>query len=288
MITKIRNGRYKVTVSDKGAELQSFYDLKNDLEYIWNGDKKIWNERSPLLFPVVGMQKDGYYEYGGRQFSMPMHGFAKLCSFSPAGAGRDYISYLLSASEVTLRHYPFNFELLVTYSLKISSLSIQFKIKNLSGKLMPFSLGAHPAFRVPIAGSDPYTDYFLEFEQMETASRFPLRERLLSGPVPYLKAQKTLALTPVLFNDGALIFKDLKSRRIELKSKNSSHGVRVDFKDFSYLGLWAFPNAPYICIEPWNGIASSQTSSHDIFQKEGIQLLPPNESISYEYSITVY
>lgn len=287
MNTTISNDRYTVTVSDKGAELQSFYDIKADIEYIWTGNPDIWKERSPLLFPIVGKQKDDYYEYEGEQYSMPMHGFAKECSFTRV-LDNNILSYSLSSSDEIRSYYPFDFELIITYTLADNSLLICFDIKNPDYKPLPFSIGAHPGFNVPLVKGESYTDYYLLFEAEETSDRYPLKERLLSNPVPYLKSQTTLPLSPDIFNDGALIFKDLKSKRIDLRSRNNSHGVRVDFKDFSYLGLWAFPNAPYICIEPWNGIASSLDSDHSILNKEGMHLLAPGESASYTYSISVF
>lgn len=288
MNTSISNDRYEVKIADKGAEIQSFRDLKADIEYIWNGNPSIWVERSPLLFPIVGMQKDGYYEYNDKRYTISMHGFAKDYLFTQVASGDNYASYSLTSSDDTIKLYPFEFELIVTYTLKDNLLTTQFLVNNLSDVIMPFSLGAHPAFNIPIVKGDIYADYYLVLEEVETAPRYPLREKLLSDPIPYLNSLDTLALSTNMFCDGALIFKDLKSKSIDIKNNNNCHGVRVEFKDFQYLGLWAFVDAPYICIEPWNGIASSHASNHNILQKEGIHLLPPKDNASFTYSIMVY
>jgi galactose mutarotase-like enzyme len=43
------------------------------------------------------------------------------------------------------------------------------------------------------------------------------------------------------------------------------------------LGIWAKPNAPFVCIEPWCGIADFETSNGAIEDKEGIQILRAGE-----------
>ena len=61
----------------------------------------------------------------------------------------------------------------------------------------------------------------------------------------------------------------------------------MDISAFEYLGLWAKPNAPFVCIEPWLGISDSVNTNQDFTQKEGIQRLEAGEKkvISFEINI---
>ena len=51
MIT-LENEHIKVQVKTKGAELDSLYSKETNLEYLWSGDAKFWNKKSPILFPI--------------------------------------------------------------------------------------------------------------------------------------------------------------------------------------------------------------------------------------------
>ena len=75
-----------------------------------------------------------------------------------------------------------------------------------------FSLGAHPAFKVPVLQGSAYEDHYLEFNVKENAPRWPINaEGLIKDqPIPFLKNTSTLGLTRTLFKDDALVFKDLR------------------------------------------------------------------------------
>ncbi len=61
----------------------------------------------------------------------------------------------------------------------------------------------------------------------------------------------------------------------------------MKFNDFPYLGIWAKPNANYVCIEPWQGIADHEDTNQDIVTKEGIVKLDENTSYQAIYSIEI-
>ena len=98
---------------------------------------------------------------------------------------------------------------------------------------------------------------------------------------------KTINLHGGLFNEDALIFKDLKSRQVALKHKNKGEILNVKFEGFPYLGIWAKPNAPYVCIEPWIGIADAESTNQQLKDKEGIMALDSYKTFNATYSITV-
>jgi galactose mutarotase-like enzyme len=47
----------------------------------------------------------------------------------------------------------------------------------------------------------------------------------------------------------------------------------MDFPGFPFLGIWAAPNADFVCIEPWCGIADSVNTNQQLVEKEGINEL---------------
>jgi galactose mutarotase-like enzyme len=154
---------------------------------------------------------------------------------------------------------------------------------------MYFSLGGHPGFKCPLFEGEKYEDYYIEFEHIENKPTWQVTPEGLIGltSIPCLENTNRLQLNPFIFQKDALIFKNLKSRKATLKSDKHSFGVEVSFADFNYLGIWAKPNAPFVCIEPWLGISDSIETTKDFTQKEGIQRLEAGKQKMFTYSISI-
>src|SRR5690606_7944096 len=83
-----------------GAELCSLKLKANDLEYIWQaGD--IWPKHSPILFPIVGTLKDGYYIYHDETYYLNRHGFAREAAFTIIEHRKEAIIFELESTEAT-------------------------------------------------------------------------------------------------------------------------------------------------------------------------------------------
>jgi galactose mutarotase-like enzyme len=84
-----------------------------------------------------------------------------------------------------------------------------------------------------------------------------------------------------------LIFKNIKSRAVTLKSSKSDKQVKVSYPNFDFLGIWTKGDAPFICIEPWLGVSDTAGEAKDISQKEGIQELKNGHVFETDYCIEV-
>jgi galactose mutarotase-like enzyme len=288
MIT-LENDQLKVQVKTKGAELDSLYSKETNLEYLWNGDAKFWNKKSPILFPIVGTLKQNTYFYNNKAYILTRHGFARDKEFTINEQSENSATFTLTDDETTLNNFPFFFRLDVIYTLESSSLHVKYKITNTGNDNMFFSIGGHPAFKVPLEKKLDYHDYYLEFEQTEDAFRWLISSQGLIEPVtvPFLINTNILHITKDLFRNDALVFKYLNSHKVKLKSNRSKHGVEISYPGFPFLGLWAAPGADFICIEPWCGIADSTTSKQEFINKEGINLLTPSQVFERTWSVTV-
>jgi galactose mutarotase-like enzyme len=289
MIT-IENDQLKVQVKTKGAELDSIYSKETNLEYLWSGDAKFWNKKSPILFPIVGTLKDNTYFYNNKPYILTRHGFARDMDFSVIAQADSAVTLTLSDIDETLRNFPFPFRLDVTYSLESSNVFVNYRVTNTGSDNMFFSIGAHPAFKIPLDKKLDYHDYYFEFEQTEDAYRWLISSQGLIEPVtvPFLINTNILHITRELFRDDALVFKYLNSHKVKLKSNRSKHGVEVSYPGFPFLGLWAAPGADFVCIEPWCGIADSTTSKQEFINKEGINLLTPSQVFKRTWSVHLF
>lgn len=274
MIT-IQNEFLSVSISEKGAELNNIYHKHHDLEYLWNADPAFWAKKSPVLFPIVGTLKENRYFFDGKEYELGRHGFARESLFSLWEQMDESVSFSLVSDSDTLKKFPFMFQFIVRYTLKENMLEVSYEITNHSETAIYFSVGGHPAFKVPLVDATAYDDYYLEFNVRENAGRWPIStEGLIERqPMPLLDNSNRLALTKSLFSKDALVFKNLSSTQVSLKSDKTLHGLDFDFSGFPYLGIWAAPNANFVCIEPWCGIADSIDSSQQLVEKEGINAL---------------
>lgn len=286
----IENRHLKISISPKGAELQHIFHKDYKQEYLWNGDPAVWGKYSPLLFPIVGTLKEDTYTYQGKTYTLPRHGFAREMEFEAEEQGKDSITLVLRSSPATRVNYPFDFELRVTYQLAPNGLATTYSVKNVSAEDMYFSIGGHPAFKVPLAAGTVYSDYYLEFENKETSPRWPItKEGLIEKPPkPLLRSTRLLPLSKELFQEDALVFKNLTSTTITLKSDKTPRGLLFDFADFPFLGIWAAKNADFVCIEPWCGIADSIDTNQQLTDKEGINRLTPGDIFERTWTLTFY
>jgi galactose mutarotase-like enzyme len=156
---------------------------------------------------------------------------------------------------------------------------------------MYFSVGGHPAFKCPVFENEDYEDYFLEFEHPENSRShlINLESGLISSKTKTIfNNSNTLVLKHELFNEDALVFKDLKSKKITLKSSKNGKILSVSYPEFPYMGIWAKPSGDYVCIEPWLGIADHENTNQNLIEKEGIIPLSANKTFKAAYNIEIH
>jgi len=275
----IENEQLKIIISPHGAELQSIFNKKTELEYLWGGDPAFWGKKSPVLFPVVGGLKEDTYYYQNKPYKLSRHGFARDMQFEIESQSLTAITFVLRSNEATLQHFPFEFLFRITYTVQDDSLRVAYNVSNTSESDMYFSVGGHPAFKVPLVDGTVYSDYYIEFNEEETTPRWPISKDGLieKEPEPLLKETNILPLTKELFFKDAIVLKKPTSSVATLRSGKTAHGFDFDFGDFPYLGIWAAKNADFVCIEPWCGIADSVDTDQQLVNKEGINKISSRE-----------
>jgi len=287
MISKIGNEQLQVQIKHFGAELCS---IKNNsgVEFLWQAEK-VWPRHAPILFPIVGRLKEDVYALNDSTYQLTQHGFARDKNFEKTSCTANEITFLLCADEATLHKFPFQFELYITYRLQKNVLQVQYKVCNRSKSIMPFSIGAHPGFCCPINPEEQFEDYEIVFSENELLETALLQNGLFSGIKEVLNPNdKRIPLTKNTFDKDALVFENLRSDFVSLQSKKTGAYVKVSLDGFPYLGIWSKPAAPFVCIEPWCGLADSTTANGNIFEKKGINLIEPNQAFERSYSIEVY
>ena len=257
----------------------SIKSLKTGREFLWQGDKSIWAGRSPILFPIVGRAMNDRLKIDGKEYEMTIHGFARKTEFKLYTQGNDYIEYLLTQNEDTLAKFPYKFNLFVRYTLIENTLKITYTVENTDEKEICFSIGAHPGFNCKIGD-------VLEFEKNETLCTQVLNsEHYRDLQLPYLNNENMIIIDKNTFEHDALVFENTKSDFIVLKSQIHSYSIKYNYYNAPFLGIWAKPNAPYVCIEPWFGADDLNGTDYDFSEKPTAMNLSVGNK--FEYSMLI-
>lgn len=285
----LSNEILEIKIATRGAELQSIYNKQTGLEYMWHAGSE-WPKKSPVLFPVVGGLKNNSYTFNNTSYTLSRHGFAREMDFELINQTNNSLTFSLKENAATLLQYPFAFSFYVKYTLHSNNVNLSYIVENHTEEKLYFSVGAHPAFAVPLTAGTSYEDYFLEFETIDDTPVWPLSaEGLIErNSIPFIKDGRKLPLTKELFLKDALVFKNLLSKKISIKSDKTTHGITVSFDGFPYMGIWAAKNADFVCIEPWCGIADSVNTTGKLEDKEGINMLRKGESFERSFGVEVY
>lgn len=286
----LENAELSIAISEQGAELQCVFNKSTGLDYLWSGDPAFWGKKSPVLFPIVGTLKNNQYSHNGETYTLSRHGFAREKTFKVSELSSHRVCFTLDADEQTLAAYPFLFRFSIIYEIKKNSLSCTYHITNVDIKPMYFSVGAHPAFKVPLEDTFEFDQYYLLFDQAENANKWPITSDGLidTNSTPFFHNNNQINLSKALFYGDALVFKNLASGSIKLCHTESKHGFHFSWKDFPYMGIWSSKDAPFVCIEPWCGIADHVNASGELKEKEGMILLTPGQSTNRTWEVQVY
>lgn len=284
---QIKNDQLTIAISEKGAELQSI--VLNGNEYLWQADPKYWGKHSPVLFPIIGELKDGKYIFEDKEYDLPRHGFARDHVFEAEKTSETCVIFTLRSSAETLAVYPFQFIFQVQYEIKNHTLFCSYIIQNVNEGDMYFSVGGHPAFRVPLNDQLRYDDYTLTFENDTSLTRFLLDKGLTNDQTETLQLDhKKLQLKSALFYNDAIVLKHIGSHQVKLSSEKDPHGINFSFEGFPFFGIWAAKDAPFVCLEPWCGIADNIHHDYDLTHKEGINQLAGGDTWKRTWSVEMF
>jgi galactose mutarotase-like enzyme len=74
-------------------------------------------------------------------------------------------------------------------------------------------------------------------------------------------------------------------KAVSILHATNKYGVRLLCENWPYFGIWSAKGGDFVCLEPWQGIADTVTSSGYLQEKEGILRLEPGEKQATAYSI---
>lgn len=280
---RIESDTLAVEVSSLGAEMQSLCH-KDGRSFLWNGDPAWWSGRSPILFPIVGKAPGDVLEISGTHYPMKQHGFARRSTFSLVDKGHGFCRHRLGASDETKASYPFEFTLELEHRLDRNRLTVTATVANLGPAPMPYGIGFHPAFAWPLPGSEG-RPHRIVLDNGAEPPLFRLSDGLLS-PQPYTSpfAKGSLELSPALFAADAMIFPEGAGTGLTYGVADGPT-LRFAFDNLPNLALWQKPGAPFLCIEPWHGMAALAGNTAELAERPFTTLLASGLDARYGFSV---
>ncbi|MDP6636938.1 MAG: aldose 1-epimerase family protein [Phycisphaerae bacterium] len=287
MSVTISNAKLSATVAETGAELKSLVEHSTGNEYIWQSDPAHWTGAAPILFPIIGTLKNNEYSYRGKTYSMGGHGIVRKAEWKLVASDATSATFEIVSSDETKKQYPFDFALRASFTLQDASIAIGYEVKNTGKDEMFFSIGSHPAVNVPFAGGYP-EHYYFHFSQPENMERYFYKGGVhLNETEPIFNNSRQIFVTPTLFDQGPIIFKNPASQSVTIMNSRNTKRVRVRTEGVPFLALWAPAGAPFACIEPWHGVMDNVDTDGEFTTKEGIMSLAAGGTYKTGYWIDI-
>lgn len=287
---EIASDRLFAAINPLGAELSRLRDA-DGRDYLTDGDPEYWTGRAPLLFPVVGRLAGDHYRLDGRDYALPQHGFARRQPFALVDRHPDRVTFRLAQNDATLAAYPFRFTLDAAYRIEGTTLAITVTATNWDDRAMPASFGFHPGFAWPLPGGGAREAHRMIFSAEEPGALKAIvpGEGLIgeAGRASPLVDGRVLPLADALFDNDALIWDPVESRGLVYQGEQGP-ALEIGFGDATQLGIWTKrPGAPFVCVEPWWGIADPHGFEGEIWEKPGIRRIEPGQSARFGVSVTL-
>lgn len=308
----LENDKLRVEIDSFGAELKSVKLKGNDREYMWYADKKYWGRTSPVLFPFVGSLKNKEYVAKGNKYPMGQHGFARDMEHALVEKSDNSIWFELKSNGETLSKYPYEFALKIGYELIDNAVKVLWEVENKAAEVLPFSIGAHPAFICPGTGLDSKDGYKISFGRF--AGKYDKTVADKNNTVIDLAADIVAVdeihhhgntrdtglaitediilplvngacdITPDFFDRCTYMIEGNQANSVGLIDRDGHEFITVLFNT-PLFAIWSpeEKNAPFICIEPWYGRCDHIDFEGTIEDREYTNLLESNKTFHAEY-----
>ena len=275
------------------------------LDILWaeegfaSGKKRPSGSGIPILFPFPGRILGTSFNYEGREYPLvagdgrgnAIHGFVLDRPWRVVEESSSHVTGEFHAARddrALLDRWPADFRITVTYSLAGATLSIAAELDNPDDRPLPFGLGLHPYFTMPLGGASaddcrvtvPVNTAWELTEMIVTGRQFPAES---VGPIAAGMRFGEMHLDNVF---GGVRFENGRcTARIE--DPTSGRAVTLSFDEtFPVCVVYNPPHRQAVCIEPYTCVPGTRGPA-DATANTGWRLLPPGESIRTELEIRV-
>jgi galactose mutarotase-like enzyme len=185
---------------------------------------------APVLFPSPGKLANDRWAHG----AMGQHGFARGRVFAISARTDDSVTLRIEDDEASRVPFPFRFSFELTYALTASALRIDARVENRDDVPMPFGVGFHPYFPVPVGDKGRV--------RVPTAA---------TRAFDNVTKQRVAYATPD-FAGGEVDLHLLDHGASEADLVTPSGTIRLrGSPEYAHWVLWTQPGKGFVCLEPW-------------------------------------
>lgn len=157
---------------------------------------------------------------------------------------------------------------------------------------MYFTIGGHPAFRVPVREGESQSDYCLAFEGLDALTYLLIDTSagtvIADEPHTLSLENGTCSIAPHMFDKDALVFDNGQIQKAGILFPDGTPYLTLTSEGFPNFGIWSVPGAPFVCLEPWMGRCDDCGFEKSLSEKNNINVLKPDEEFIKSYQITVH
>lgn len=278
---EIKNEHFSVGINEIGAELE--YIKIDGINILWSRGG-LWNQQSPILFPIIGALKDNYYLAFNKKYEMEPHGFIQNARFDLLAKSDTSIALFKEYDEESLKLFPFKFRLEIIFSLHFNTLQIRFKVRNLGDEKMPFSIGIHPGFSYQGLDSLLGRGYKIDFNP-KILDEYEFSPIFINGKRQALIDYNSFSeISATLVDKRTLCYEGLN----EINFIGSYNKLSIKHTMDS-TAIWQKnpeANNEFMCIEGWCGLPDEIDSDHIIFNKKNEHIVDSNCEFCSSFSIS--
>lgn len=307
-ITDAQTGATAQILNGFGFNCYSFRPVVRGetIEVLWSeqsfesGEARPSHSGIPILFPFPGRLRGSHLAYEGHTYPLgsddgrgnAIHGFVlnrpwRIVEMLPHRTTGEFHA---SVDEPGLsKRWPADFRLTVSYELRGNSLKCDLEVYNPGNNKLPFGLGLHPYFRVPLGAAGraddcrvtvPAAEYWELQNMLPTGRRLPATERgNLAGTMRFADMQFDDVFTGLTAADGAV--------RTTIEDPHTGRTLELTFDAaFRECVIYNPPHREAVCIEPYTCVPDTyelQATGIDA----GLRLLEPRGSFRTWFEIRV-
>jgi aldose 1-epimerase len=282
-------------VPQAGTPLEILWTVKDFV----SGQARPASSGIPILFPFPGRLAGTHFTFEGRRYELEgedalgnaIHGFVLKRPWPVIEQLTHRVVGRITASKDipdVLKRWPSDFQITATYEVAASRLTLTIEIVNVGSGPLPFGLGTHPYFRVPIGGADAGACRIT----VPVRQCWELRDMLPTGK---LLSATEAGLPPdgILFSAARFdhVFTDVIGQNgratATIADPGSGRTTRLTFDDsFRECVVYTPHHREAICVEPYTCVPDAyglQQAGHET----GLRVLQPGESFQVSMDVAV-
>ena len=219
----------------------------------------------PILFPFPNRIRAGKFTWEGREFSLPVsdkfgnaiHGLCLDRPWRVIAQGDDFVTgqFQLSVDAPNRRTlWPTDFTIEVDYELLGNRLRANFRVINPSSQPLPWGLGTHPYFKLPLATTSRVGAGLFE---VPAAQRWELQDCLPTGERRELDEEHDLrfgAYVDTVQLDDVYTTVQCEGPQFDCLILDEEAGLQITLTSppiFREIVVFTPPNRAAVCIEPY-------------------------------------